>query len=554
MTAGPPKYNKVFAHLGHDCEMLAEDDEVEKRFPQKTWCNQFKRAVMRSILVHEKICKSCAIHLRSHGAIEKEKQRHIRYHPTSIHPFSSARIWWELCMCGVCLFQLILVPLDIGFYAFEETMPFLHSTAFLTLRMALDLICCADIGFNAITGYYDEAKKEVVLHHQKIVLHYLKNQFIVDFLSSVPTHWDLFIPMDNSGGYKNWNLAILQLISTIKYLRFFTLNNLAMKLCNIFGVDFYVRHGVLMVLTMLIFWHTLSCTQIFGYYLFDDKKNYAAYKNTTAFKAISRSLYDGALLIYTASYGVEEPENNNEFLMTTVLWFLSKFVQIYLLARVIEFLRAKTSPKMKYSQMVKQLVEFMRHKQLPLYTQKRILTYYEFHFQKSYFRENEIYATISGQLRQEIVMQTCRQLVENVEFFRDLPLNLLVRIVSCLRSEIYLTNDVVVKANSTGNCMYFISTGTVAVYTVSGKEVCHLEDGDHFGEIALVTPEAQRVASVIAVETCELYRLDRKDFIKAIHPYPDLLEKIQKIAADRMEKTNLMEEHYKRDMATKRLY
>jgi hypothetical protein len=217
-------------------------------------------------------------------------------------------------------------------------------------------------------------------------------------------------------------------------------------------------------------------------------------------------------------------------------------------------LRAKTSPKMKYSQMVKQLVEFMRHKQLPLYTQKRILTYYEFHFQKSYFRENEIYATISGQLRQEIVMQTCRQLVENVEFFRDLPLNLLVRIVSCLRSEIYLTNDVVVKANSPGNCMYFISTGTVAVYTTSGKEVCHLEDGDHFGEIALVNPEPSRVASVIAVETCELYRLDRKDFIKAIHPYPDLLEKIQKIAADRMEKTNLMEEHYKRDMATKRLY
>ncbi|XP_068894024.1 potassium/sodium hyperpolarization-activated cyclic nucleotide-gated channel 2-like [Tenebrio molitor] len=548
-----PKYNKVFSTLGHECEMLAEDDEVEKRFPGNTYWDKIKRGWMRSILVHEKICKSCAIHLRSHGAIEKEKQRHIRYHPSSIHPFSSARIWWELFMTFICFVQLILVPLDVGFFAFNVTMPFFTSVYFLAVRMVTDLICCVDIGVNSITGYYDESKKEVVLHHHKIVTHYLKTRFLIDFLSSIPTHFDLFISM-NYHSHQRLEIIMLQLLSTLKYMRFFTFNTLATKLCNIFGVDFYVRHGVLMVLTMLIFWHILSCTQIFGYLLFDDKKNYAAYKNTSSFKAISRSLYDGALLIYTASYGVEEPENNYEFMMTTILWFLSKFVQIYLLARVIEFLRAKTSPKMKYSQMVKQLVEFMRHKQLPLYTQKRILTYYEFHFQKSYFRENEIYATISGQLRQEIVMQTCRQLVENVEFFRDLPLNLLVRIVSCLRSEIYLTNDVVVKANSPGNCMYFISTGTVAVYTTSGKEVCHLEDGDHFGEIALVNPEPSRVASVIAVETCELYRLDRKDFIKAIHPYPDLLEKIQKIAADRMEKTNLMEEHYKRDMATKRLY
>lgn len=207
---------------------------------------------------------------------------------------------------------------------------------------------------------------------------------------------------------------------------------------------------------------------------------------------------------------------------------------------------------MKYSQMVKQLIEFMRHKQLPYYTQKRILTYYEFHYQKNYFRENEIYATISGQLRQEIVMQTCRQLVENVEFFRDLPLNLLIRIVSCLRSEIYLTNDVVVKAKTVGMSMYFISSGTVAVYTASGKEVCHLEDGAYFGEVALVTKDALRVASVIAVEICELYRLDKKDFVKAIHPYPDLLEKIQKIAADRMEKTQMLDEHNKQELMAAR--
>lgn len=62
-----------------------------------------------------------------------------------------------------------------------------------------------------------------------------------------------------------------------------------------------------------------------------------------------------------------------------------------------------------------------------------------------------------------------------------------------------------------------------------------------------------RVASVIAVEVCELYKLERNDFVKAIHPYPDLLNNIQRIAADRMERTTMLDEHNRREMASKRL-
>lgn len=81
-----------------------------------------------------------------------------------------------------------------------------------------------------------------------------------------------------------------------------------------------------------------------------------------------------------------------------------------------------------------------------------------------------------------------------------------------------------------------------------------MEDGAHFGEIALVMRDELRVASVIAVEVCELYKLERMDFVKAIHPYPDLLDNIQRIAADRMEKATMLDEHNRKEMASKRLY
>lgn len=67
---------------------------------------------------------------------------------------------------------------------------------------------------------------------------------------------------------------------------------------------------------------------------------------------------------------------------------------------------AKRNSGNKYVAMVKQLKEYMRHKQLPESMQKRLLHYYEFRFQKSYFRENEILNTISGQLRHVIVAKT----------------------------------------------------------------------------------------------------------------------------------------------------
>lgn len=54
----------------------------------------------------------------------------------------------------------------------------------------------------------------------------------------------------------------------------------------------------------------------------------------------------------------------------------------------------------KYVEMVRELQEYMRYKQLPVHLQNRLLKYYEFKYQKSYFNEAEILNVISDQLKQ----------------------------------------------------------------------------------------------------------------------------------------------------------
>ncbi|GLH02346.1 cGMP-dependent protein kinase, isozyme 1 [Gryllus bimaculatus] len=136
------------------------------------------------------------------------------------------------------------------------------------------------------------------------------------------------------------------------------------------------------------------------------------------------------------------------------------------------------------------------------------------------------------------MMYSCHSAVSSVPFFSDLPLDVMVRIVLCLRNEIFMENEVVVQAGTTGNSMYFIAAGTVVVFSASGNEICHLQDGAFFGEIAMLSGDETRIASVVAVETCELYCLDRDDFLSTVAAHPDLLKRMEETALYRLDQTD----------------
>ncbi|XP_026475311.1 potassium/sodium hyperpolarization-activated cyclic nucleotide-gated channel 1-like [Ctenocephalides felis] len=162
-------------------------------------------------------------------------------------------------------------------------------------------------------------------------------------------------------------------------------------------------------------------------------------------------------------------------------------------------------------------------------TSKRLMDYYEYRFQKYFYKEGTVLDSLSSHLQHEILVTNCKRLVENVPFFTNFPQNLIMNIVKLLDAEIYLPKDYIIKAGEPGNCMYFINCGTVAIYGASLIEKNHLYDGDYFGEVSLVTGEV-RIASVVAIETCELYTLSRQHFMEVMGPYPHLFEKIKDTA------------------------
>lgn len=79
--------------------------------------------------------------------------------------------------------------------------------------------------------------------------------------------------------------------------------------------------------------------------------------------------------------------------------------------------------------------------------------------------------SIVERLRREINVFCYRRLVDSVSIFKDMPQHIIVDIVNSLKPEIFLPNDIIVKAGTIGECMYFLASGTVCVVTPTGREV-----------------------------------------------------------------------------------
>ncbi|KAG7203711.1 hypothetical protein KM043_013739 [Ampulex compressa] len=478
-------------------------------------------------------------YLRSRASIVLEKRRHLRNHRYTIHPFSIFRHYWNWLIILVITGLLFAVPYQAGFDINRS------SHVWTIIKNILLLLCCTDMVVNFMTGYFDKEQRIIIMDRKKIIHRYARHgTFILDILGSSPT--DLLFA-------DSWHDHVIkrETASLIIIFRVFSLSSYIGSMARAHDTPLALYEFCIIIFWLLIVLHWQSCL----YWIVpiastsverleppgsDSWIQVADLWDSTRSQQYLSCFLRAVATFLRSGFLRGDPRNAVDLYAVIAMKILGALTVWLLIARVMRFFKGANSSRLRYQGAVAQLKQYMRHKQLPYPTQGRIVDYYEFRFQRRYFREAEILHTLSSQMRQEIGMHSCRKLVENVTFFNNLPYSLLGRIVALLRSEIFLTNDVIVKANQPGNCMYFIATGTVAIYTLSGKEVCHLEDGAHFGEIALVMPDERRVASVVAVEVCELYRLDRADFARTIHPYPLLWERIKKVAIERHEKTTIL--------------
>lgn len=511
----------------HQCT-LPPQEGIIVRYIDSGWFVDWRRKWREFLMVSDTNPCSRAF-LKSGAAIRREKARHLQHYYYMIHPFSKGRAYWEFFMMFVFLSLLIIIPIEISSG---------HILLWLsTIKFIFDLLCCADICITFATGFYHPYTKKVILNKKLIALRYLKGYFIIDVISSFPLYYIMDF-LGYSTGYTAWRL-----VTFLKFLRITTLLKYldTLRLYCEFSIYRFSFFKIMLVYIIMVLWATSIMHMVAlrspNSWLPEAAKSNVLYG---LFYSCFRATYTFLLI----GYGFRLSNSYSDLLCTIIGLMIGLCLKLYFLAQVVQILHKYNSSANKYRQHMQQLNEYVRYKGLPETIKRRITRYFDFKFQKHFYRESEILGSITPQLRQDIIMHTCRRFVEKVDFFRDLPLSLLLKIVSCLKSTIFLPNDVIMQAGIAGDTMYFISYGTVAVYTIGGREICHLTDGSHFGEIAIMTENEKRVASVVAVDPCELFGLTRNDFQKAMESYPEYYLRMKRLAQDRLQRTQAVEIFY----------
>lgn len=154
-------------------------------------------------------------------------------------------------------------------------------------------------------------------------------------------------------------------------------------------------------------------------------------------------------------------------------------------------------------------------------------------YKKLWEKQSGLSVSQSGQ---EASIDTER--LAKLPFFRDMDVEVLKEIKDLFNTETFVAGQTIIHEGDIGEKFYLIARGRVEVTKYSPDtergqiRLAVLEDGDHFGEIALLE-NVPRTATVIALTPCIVLTLQRKVLYYVLSQYPQIDFRIRQTVKER---------------------
>jgi CPA2 family monovalent cation:H+ antiporter-2 len=151
------------------------------------------------------------------------------------------------------------------------------------------------------------------------------------------------------------------------------------------------------------------------------------------------------------------------------------------------------------------------------------------------------YEALSGELdkiravteaREQQHQLEMRELSETFPLFANVDENSQEELLLLFRPKSALPGERVMRKGDRGDGMYFLSSGAVEVQLPN--DTIRLEPGAFFGEMALLSG-GRRNADVVAVDFCQFFVLERRDFNMFTAKHPALRQMVSEMARERTE-------------------
>lgn len=351
---------------------------------------------------------------------------------------------------------------------------------------------------------------------------YLKTWFVWDLIAALP--FDVLIGFFLPAGRFILLMRVVHLGRLAKLVRIFYYRDYFGYFLNI---NFSIFRLLFFTYLLGLSSHWIACG---WYHLTVNEAQINDY-----FSAYLHSLYWTVTTLTTVGYGDITPHGNLEKIYTMIVMILGVGVYGYVIGNVANIISSLDVGKTRHRERVEKINAFMIDHKFPAGLQHRVKNYFSYLWEsRRGYDQASVFADLPESFKVEFALQINKDIIAKVPLFRGAGRKLIKDIVMVLKPSIFQPGDLVCKFGEIGDKMYFINKGDVEVVAPNGLDVYNtLTGGGFFGEVALLMSRP-RNASVRAVDYCELYSLDKKDFDRVLHDYPEFAKQIEAEARKRM--------------------
>ena len=388
-----------------------------------------------------------------------------------IHPRDARKYKWDTFMGLLIIYSVLIIPVQLAFssYLASQIQSASNSVDFL-----IDSLFFMDIVFNFNLVYFSDADAAFVAVRWRIMQHYLRSWFLVDFLSFFPFS-EFITAIIGSDDISPSNLTTIQLVKAVRLIRLLKIfqavdmSKVLRRLEDNFNVNPNILSLMLTILQVLFISHMMCCmwwglcTVLSEYAWYDDESmvydvlRYASFQDQYI-----ASLYWTITTLSTTGYGDIVPSNDKERILCIFIMVVGASVFGYVIANVAALVTGSSLMEVLATQRVNIVKEFLKDCKCNSHLTSEIVNHFKQANKVHYsIDENVAYARLPTSIRNDLLINANKVVIDRIPLFRHIK-NTSVKL--------YLLSQMTLKVGAAGRCL--IKDGK------SGCEIFFLVEGD----------------------------------------------------------------------------
>jgi len=274
-----------------------------------------------------------------------------------------------------------------------------------------------------------------------------------------------------------------------------------------------------------------------NWYLFERRDLDPSVGDFTVYEVYSRCLYWALTIMTGQGADPQTPATPRElwFTMFCVLTGLIVFAAV--IGQVWTLISTLNEQQEAIRKKKDAFNSFMQYRKFPKRLKKRIRDYFEYLQGGHGGDDEEILSELPAHLRADVYLHLNRKIIMAVPFFKGCPYGFVKTLAIKLKPILFAPEDVIIRIGDIGREMYFISQGVVRIIASDGSIVGRIGGGNFFGEVALLSSNSRRTASIVAESYVNAYILTASDLYDVLRDYPDVEERIRAVGEVRQQRT-----------------